>query len=187
MTNLLKIMQERPALISNLTDKDTNLSVSLGIASSQGKVKLDMYEVEIGDYFVTNSNRLSKVIAIGPVVRLEDDFDGEGNVYISEYTQILVFKDCLSGRIWSYSLAGDRQTYAAEGISSELSVREYQVVYEAICNGYEVDMPSSGSNPTYRYPIMCEGAFLAIHGLGRDKWIRSQYAVGWYGDREVDE
>lgn len=175
----IKFVQENPETIRKVMESDPTLSVNLAIAFERGIVKKDMSKVKVGDYFITKSNRLSKVVAIGPIVELEGYYDEEEEVWHdSGHCQVIVFKDCLGNRLWSYSLTDSDSWIPTEGeISSGLSVHEYQVVDKSIKNGYLVDIPLSGSNPTKLSHLMSDGTFLAIVGKSIKRVHSEQYGV----------
>ena len=171
--NLIKFLQENGETFKKVMDKDPNLSINLALFLDKNKVKKNMDEVEIGDYFITKSNRLNKVVAIGPIVDLEDDYD---SISASGQIQVIIFHDCISNRLWSYSLdQSEANAPLSEGIMSDLSVHEYQVVNKNIKAGYKVDMPLSGSNPICKG--WHKGAFLAKHGVNSFIYTAMQYGV----------
>lgn len=174
MKEFLQLFQENGEAFKKVMNKNPNLFINLALSSEEGRVKNKMDEVVLGDYFITRSNRLAKVVAIGPIVDLEDDCDSES---VSGQIQIIVFRDCLSNRLWSYSLdQSEAKAPLSEGIMSDLSVHEYQVVNDNIKAGYEVDMPLSGSNPVCK-GVPHNGTILAQTGKNLFKNIALQYGV----------
>lgn len=177
--NAIKFLRDNKLVIQKALDKDDNLSVSLMLANRRGLVKNNMDELELNDLFITKSNRVSKLVAIGPVVENEDAYDEDEEVWnqTDRFFQVLVFKDLLGNRLWSYSVADSCSWKPTEGISSELSVHEYQVVRDSINRGYEVDIPLSGSNPTKLSHTISDAVYLAKVGKTIKTVVREQYGI----------
>lgn len=174
-----KFLRDNYDLIKNVGKDDKNLLTNLALYQERGRVKKEMSQIAIGDYFVTKSNRLNKVIAIGPVVKIEDVYyqDEEEELRSGE-VQIIVFKDMLSNRLWSYSLDRD-DSQLPVGISTDLSVHEYQVVNDSINNGYKVDIPLAGSNPVNLSNLISDGVYLAKVGKTIKTVMREQYGESY--------
>jgi hypothetical protein len=87
------------------------------------KIINNLEKIEVDNFFRTNNNRVSYVLAIGP------SLFGD--------TQIAVFRDEASGSIWSLDLGYYIEEDLNPSLSNTLSVREHQNILYHINKGIE--------------------------------------------------